>query len=233
MARPRTWARRIARWGIALLVLTLLAAVAWVFAIGWRPSDKDYQFQGIDVSEASGPIDWMTVHGADTGADFAYIRATYGADGRDTRFAQNWSDAYAADIRRGALHVYSLCRLAVDQANNFNTVVPEADDALPAAVSVDFSDDCPDRPERAVLVGEIERFMTMVEAHTGKPMLLMTTKRIEAAYRLSEAIPRPIWSVQDFFPPDYAARPWRMWRASDMRRVQGIQGAVHWDVVAR
>ena len=89
-----------------------------------------------------------------------------------------------------------------------------------------------DAPHIPVLIDEVKRFMTMVEAHTGKPMLLLTSKRVEAAYRLSEAIPRPIWSVQDFFPPDYATRPWRMWRASDMRRVQGIRGAVHWDVVA-
>ena len=123
------WGRRIGRWGIALAALALLAAIAWVFATGWRPSDKDYRFQGVDVSEADGPIDWMTVRGADTGADFAYIRATYGADGRDARFALNWSDANGADIRRGALHEYSLCRLAVDQANNFNTVVPAAADA--------------------------------------------------------------------------------------------------------
>ena len=224
--------RRVARLGIALVFMMLLGAAGWVFAISWRPSDKSYAFQGVDVSERNGPIDWMTLHGTGTGADFGYIRATYGADGRDTRFAANWSDAYAADVRRGAIHEYSLCRLAVDQANNFNTVVPPVSDALPAAVSIDFTGDCSDRPERSVLIGEVKRFMTMVEAHTGKPVLLMTSKRLEAAYRLSADIPRPVWSAQDFFPPDYAARPWRMWRANDMRRVEGMEGPVNWDVVA-
>jgi lysozyme len=107
MANSRTWGRRIARLGIALLFLILLGVAAWVFAISWRPSDKNYAFQGVDVSERNGPVDWMTLHGASTGADFGYIRATYGADGRDTRFATNWADAYAAGVRRGALHEYS------------------------------------------------------------------------------------------------------------------------------
>jgi lysozyme len=49
---------------------------------------------------------------------------------------------------------------------------------------------------------------------------------------VTAAIPRPVWAVQDFFPPDYAARPWRMWQANDMRRIDGVDGAVNWDVVA-
>ena len=37
--------------------------------------------------------------------------------------------------------------------------------------------------------------------------------------------------LKNRFKPDYAARPWRMWRASDFRRVEGVEGPVHWDVV--
>ena len=50
---------------------------------------------------------------------------------------------------------------------------------------------------------------------------------------MTSALDRPIWSAQNFFPPDYAARPWRMWRASDMRRIDGIDGPVNWDVVTK
>ena len=32
--------------------------------------------------------------------------------------------------------------------------------------------------------------------------------------------------------PDYAARPWRMWRASDRRHVEGAPGPINWDVAA-
>ena len=166
------------------------------------------------------------------GADFAYLRATAGAEVRDARFAANWADVYATGMRRGAMHGYSLCRLAADQANNFNTTVPRATDALPAVVMVDFTPDCPSRPERAVLLDELRRYITMVELHTGKPVLLKVAKPFDAAYRVTGAIPRPIWAVQNFFPPDYPARPWKMWQANDMRRIDGVDGPVHWDVVA-
>ena len=225
----RIWSRRIGLAGALGIVIALSAVVAWTFALSWRPTDK-YRFQGVDVSEEQGPIEWWTVKAG--GADFAYLRATSGADWRDTRFATNWADVYATGMRRGALHVYSLCRLAVDQANNFNTTVPRTSDALPAAVEIDFSEDCPSRPVRDVVLNELRRFLSMVEAHTGKPVLLKISKRFDATYQVTAAIPRPVWAVQDFFPPDYAARPWRMWQANDMRRIDGVDGAVNWDVVA-
>ena len=227
--RLRLWGRRIGRIGALGVVLALSGVVAWTFALSWRPSDK-YTFQGIDVSEEQGLIEWWTVKAG--GADFAYLRATSGADGRDARFAANWAEVYATGMRRGALHVYSLCRLAADQANNFNTTVPRSDDALPAAVAIDFSDDCTSRPVRDVVLVELRRFLAMVEQHTGKPVLMKVSKRFDSAYRVTAAIPRPVWAVQDFFPPDYAARPWRMWQANDMRRIDGVNGAVNWDVVA-
>ncbi len=226
----RLWGRRFGRAGALAVIIGLSAIVAWTFALSWRPSAISYPYQGVDVDESNGAIDWWTVRAG--GADFAYVRATYGGTGRDARFAANWADVYATGMRRGALHVYSICNLAVDQANNFNTTVPRDRDSLPAAVLIDFTVGCDSRPVPSVVIGELRRFMTMVEEHTRKPVLMKLSRRFDAAYGVSAAIPRPVWAVQDFFPPDYAARPWRMWQANDMRHVDGVSGAVNWDVVA-
>ncbi len=226
----RRWVRRTGRIWPLVLIAGLALVIGWSFALSWRPSATNYPFQGLDVDETRGPIDWWTVR-AD-GADFAYVRATMGSTGRDTRFAANWSDVYATGMRRGALHVYSICNLAADQANNFNTTVPRDRDALPAAVVLDFTEGCDSRPEQRIVIDELRRFMTMVEEHTGKPVLMKLSRRFDATYQISAAIPRPVWAVQDFFPPDYAARPWRMWQANDMRRIEGVSGPVNWDVVA-
>ena len=225
----RLWGSRIGRIGALVGVVGMVVVAAAALAIGWRPSDR-FRFQGVDVSDANGAIDWWTVKKG--GADFAYVRATDGADARDPRFEANWAGVYETGMRRGATHRYSICRLAADQANNFNTMVPRDRDALPAAVEIDFAADCVSRPERRIVVDELRRYLTMVEAHTGKPVLLKITKRFDAAYGVTAAVPRPVWAVQDFFPPDYPARRWRMWQASDMRRVDGIDGPVHWNVVA-
>jgi lysozyme len=231
MARPLALARRIGVWGWLAFVTVLFALALWQFALTWRPSASSYQFQGVDVSAANGTIDWPAVKAA--GADFAYIRATAGADQRDQSYEDNWRQAKAADIRTGAVHAYSLCRLAADQANNFNTMVAKSDDALPPAIEIDFSTDCETRPARDVVLEELRRFIVMVEAHTERPVILFVSRRFEATYTVTQALDRPIWSAGNFFPPDYAARPWRMWRASDMRRIDGISGPVNWDVVAK
>lgn len=208
----------------------MLAGMAWWAATRWHPAQRDYPIQGVLVSDDDGAVDWPTL--AAVPADFAYVRATIGAEARDPRFAENWRGAFAAGMRRGVVHAYSLCQLAADQARNLVTTVPRDEDALPAAVSLSFDDGCAARPDRAVLVGELGRFIAAVETHTGKPMLVRETPEVEAHYQLSTAIARPVWSVGRFFPPAYAARPWRVWEATDLRRVGGVAGPVRWLVVA-
>ncbi|MEN2785628.1 GH25 family lysozyme [Sphingomonas qilianensis] len=221
---------RIDRAAAIMVVLGLAAIALWIVARGWHPSDETYAFQGIDITAEQGTVHFPTV--AADGVDFVYLRATMGADGRDAQFPTYWADAEAAGMRRGALHVWSFCRSGADQANNFNTNVPRADDALPAAVLIDFTDACAARPPRDTVIAELTRFVMMVEAHTGTPMLLKIAAPVERRYQLSGAIDRPVWSMRNFVRPTYAVRPWRMWQASDMRRIDGLPGPIHWNVVA-
>ena len=222
--------RRLWLWGGLIVVAGAFALTVYLFAQSWRPSATTYRFQGVDVSAATGAIDWDAVKAA--GANFGYVVATDGVD-RDERFEDNWRGAAAADLRRGAIHAWSLCRLAADQANNFNTTVPRTDDALPPAVSLDFAPGCDARPARDVALEELRRFIVMVETHSERPVILFVSRAFDAHYRVTASLDRPVWSAQNFFPPEYAARPWRMWRASDMRRIDGVTGPVNWDVVAK
>ena len=221
--------RRRWLWGGLGVIAAVFALAAYLFAQSWRPATATYQFQGVDVSAANAAVDWDAVKAA--GADFAYVVATDGAD-RDARFEENWRGAAAADLRRGAIHNWSLCRPAADQANNFNTTVPRIGDALPPALSLDFTPGCDARPTRDVVLAELRRFIAMVETHSERPIILLVSRAFDGEYRITASFDRPIWSAQNFFAPDYAARPWRMWRASDMRRVDGVSGPVNWDVVA-
>ncbi len=113
-------------------------------------------------------------------------------------------------------------------------LVPSLDEdrELPVAVELRFDGDCPARPDRDVVIGELRRFLAAVETHTGKPTLLKVTRSFDAQYRVSEAIPRNLWAVQPLFPPDYFPRPWRVWQATSFRRVEGVERPINWDVVA-
>jgi lysozyme len=227
----RVLARRLRFLAVAAVLLGLAFFCAWLFVSNWRPSVKDFPVQGVDVSEAQGPIEWWTVR--NSGVRFAYIRATTGARNRDLRFAENWRWTFEAGIRRGAIHVFSLCRLAADQAGNFVSVVPRSDDQLPPALELDFQADCPARPDRDVVLGEINNFLAIAETHLGKPVTLRIARKFEARYRVSEDIDRRLWSRQLLFPPYYLARPWTIWQASGLRRVDGMSGPVNWNVMAR
>lgn len=222
--------RRLRILAAVAVALAVIAAGTWWLAGRWMPPRARFAVQGIDVSEANGAIDWPMVKARDV--DFAYARATAGAETRDVRFPDYWAGIAEAGMRRGAIHVFSLCAPAADQAGAFAAVVPRDPDALPAAIDLDFHDDCPARPARAVVLDEVRRTASTIETHSGKPVVLLVSPEFEGAYRMSEAIPRPIWVTGGYFEPDYAARPWRMWRSSTVRRVDGIEGPVNWDVVA-
>jgi lysozyme len=225
VSRSRAWLAA----GI-VVVLAIAAMFLWTKAVHWHPSRDKYPIQGLHVSAAQGDIAWNMVAARD--ADFAYIRATDGAL-RDPRFAENWKSAAEAGLRRGAIHHWSFCTPARDQANAFVTTVPRSRDALPAVLELTFSDECAERPTRAQAIAALTTFLRIAETHTGEPMLLKISKPVAKTYHPAQSFARPVWSARNFFTPDYAARPWRVWQATDFRRIDGINGPVAWDVVAR
>lgn len=222
-------------WGLGRFILIVVAialsgVAAWQYATRWQPSTDRYPVQGVDVSASDCVIDWNTVSAA--GADFAYVVATRGASERDPAFEANWRGAEAAGLRRGAIHVYSFCQPAREQANAFNTFVPSDAATLPVAIDISYDPSCAARPERAALVSDLKLLATTIETHMGKPVLLRVARAVESDYEISAALPRNLWATGNFIAPSYAARPWRLWRANDMRRVDGIDHPANWDVAA-
>lgn len=181
------------------------------------------------MSEADGAIDWAMVKARNV--DFVYARGTIGAAGRDARFSEYWAGLGEAGMRRGAIHVFSLCAAAAEQAGAFTATVPRDPTALPAAIDLDLHDDCPARPARQVVVDELRQLASIIETHSGKPVLLRVSPQFEAQYQVSDAIPRPVWAMRDFFEPDYGSRPWRIWRSSRVFRIDGVERPVSWNVV--
>jgi lysozyme len=221
--------RRLAWLMIILIVLALLAWLGWRIALGWAPSRDQYPLQGITVSEADGPLAWPTLKAMRT--DFAYIRASDGTEKRDARFQENLNGAKKQGIRAGAWHEYSLCRLASDQASAFVTTVPRNNDNLPPAISLAFHDNCKERPGRSLVLAELNTLINQIESHAGKQAILRITPEFEDAYRISEGISRTVWLTGNYFPPDYAVKPWVMWQANAMHKIKGAPDPVRWNVV--
>lgn len=222
---------RYYRWGaLSLLVLFCLFA-GWRYGITWTPSREEYPVQGLIVSEANGAPEWPRL-GA-TGVDFAYITASEGAGRRDAQFAASLDAVQQAGIRYGALHHFDICKSAAGQAALFITTVPRSEKALPPAVQLDFLESCTARPNRAYILSELATFLGQIEAHSGSPAILLLDPDFEEEYEVSKSIDRTIWAEGNWFLPDYTARPWVMWTASKMRRIDGVNGPVRWAVMRK
>ncbi|MGK2910554.1 MAG: GH25 family lysozyme [Sphingobium sp.] len=215
----------------ALLVLIAAATFCgWLYAIRWAPSRAEYPMQGLSVSESNGSIDWRTVRARH--ADFAYVLATAGAGRRDHAYVTNWTGARDAGLRYGAVHMFNLCDRAEDQATLFVATVPRDSAALPPVVRLGFTPNCTRRPGRDKLLSELNTFLNLIEKHAGQRAVVRLSKDFEEQYQIGSGIYRTLWLERNFLAPDYAGRPWVMWTASDMRRLDGIDAPVEWDVVA-
>jgi lysozyme len=218
------------------IVLTSLALIAVSSAAvagdgGWRPSERRYPYQGVDVSHHQGHIAWAKLRGQ--GVDFAYIKATEGADHVDRRFWINWNAAHRAGIHRGAYHFFRLCGTGRAQAVNFVRNVPFDAAALPPAIDLEFPGNCSRRPSLAKVHKELGEFLRIVEASYGKRAVLYLTRRFDRDYRISAAFERRLWLRSLHSEPSFGARPWAIWQVSNVRRLHGVNGHVDWNVAAR
>ncbi len=217
------------RLGAIALAVALGAFVLWRVVIGWTPSLDDYPMQGVVVDASNGEPVWSTL--AATGVDFAYLTATVGDKIRDASYASNLEAISDVGIRYGALHIFDICRLATDQATLFITTVPRSPIALPPAVALDYSKTCASKPDRALILSEVSTFLSQIEAHAGKPAVLLLAPDFEKQYRISAAVDRNVWLERTWLLPDYAAKPWVMWTANTARNIDGVDGRVRWVVV--
>jgi len=214
--------------GGALAILLLAPLLTSLYAPHWHPSDRTYPRQGIDVSHYQGRIDWAALPAQ--GVDFAYIKASEGGDLRDETFAANWAGARRAGIARGAYHYFTMCRPGAEQAANFIAAVPADPDALPPAIDVEDLGPCPHAIAAADFRAELAAFIGLVEAHYGRPVRLYLTEEFDRLYDVSAHFDRPLWLRSIFWKPDFGARPWALWQASNVRRLDGIRGRVDWNV---
>ena len=215
---------------LLLLALVGLAAVLWFRASGWQPSRAEYPVQGALVGEGDGPIDFNALRA--TGADFVYIEASHGAEGRDAMFPRNLAAVTDAGVPHGVVHAYDPCVPAERQAANFVTIVPRDEELLPPAIALSKpASECGDAIIEAGLESELTTFINQVEGHAGKPVVLKVSPEFEAEYGIAVRIERNLWLERDFVEPDYAGRPWTLWSATSYLRGESGDSALRWVVV--
>ena len=219
--------------GKVLLIAVILAAVLLLTLVllRWRgllllshESDPDqWEVFGVDVSSYQGVVDWEIL--ADQGVDFAFIKATEGSSLQDRQFSANWAGAQAAGVRTGAYHFLSYDSPGETQAENFISMVPLTDGALPPVVDIEFYgqylENPPDREQvRSILNPLLER---LEEYYGVKPILYVTYRSYYRYLAGGGYGDYPIWCSSPVVFP--LVPGWDFWQYSHTARLEGYYGS--------
>ena len=219
-------------WIEAVLFIALLGMGAWLWwtTREWEPARAEYPVQGVLTGEAEGMIDLSALRSAR--ADFVYLEASRGGEGRDAVFGLNLAALAGTGIRHGAVHAYDPCVPAERQAANFVTIVPRDADLLPPAIALGkLASECGDPVVEAAVESELTTFINQVEGHMGQPVVLKVSPEFEEATRIASRIERNLWLESDFIEPDYAGRPWTLWTANSRAKNPVSGEPMRWVVV--
>ena len=210
-----------------ICALLLSACAAFEFP---DPTPDDFAIHGIDVSRYQGDIDWRRVKRA--GTEFAWIKATEGCDYVDPKFMENWNQARAAGVPRGAYHFYYFCRPVEEQISWFIQNVPVDPTALPPVLDMEWnahSKTCRERPPRDQVIRDMRKFLEAVEAHYGKEPVIYSSVDFHRDRLVGAKHHYDFWLRSVASHPDrkYERRGnWVFWQYTATGRVDGVDGNV-------
>lgn len=222
---------RILRRTVLVLLIIGAALLLGFFLLRWRglilysheSNPEQWEVFGVDVSSYQGVVDWHTL--ARQGVDFAFIKATEGSLLQDKQFTVNWTGAAEAGVRSGAYHFLSYDSPGETQADNFISLVPVTEGALPPVVDIEFYGEYLDNPPpKAQVQAILDPLLEKLEAHYGvKPILYVTYRSYYSYLTDAKYASYPVWcSSPTVFP---LVPGWDFWQYSHSARLEGYQGA--------
>ena len=192
--------------------------------------------KGIDVSYAQGDIDWKKV--ADSGVDFAIIRAARGRAGKnnqmkeDDYFRQNIEGAQANGIDVG-VYFYSYATSVAEikeEARFFVDVIKGYKIQYP--VILDLEEEFQGKIGKKKLTQMIEAFFEILMENRYFPMLYSYKGWIEAYLDMKEIDKFALWLAQVSDKVTYDGG-YYIWQYSFTGKVDGIKGNVDLDISYR
>lgn len=211
---------------LILLMFVCLFGINEVFAFG--PSD-DRIYQGIDVSEWQGNIDFNQVREA--GIEAVYIRSSEGSDYIDHYFESNYVKAREAGLKIGFYH-YVTARTVEEgrqQARFFASVISSKEVDLRLAMDFESFGN--------LSVNEIndisEAFLTTLEEITEKEVVIYSdASNARDIFSRELADTYPIWVAEYFVNEPSDNGKWETWvgfQYTDRGRISGISDSVDRD----
>ncbi len=237
------WLRALPLWWIAAVIcfatIALFPIIHYLLSFSFylfpvsHPSS--YTIRGIDISHYQESINWKRLRGADMDDEpvtFVIIKATEGADLKDTYFQHNIQEARKHGMTVGAYHFLTPTATAQAQAKFFIELVELQPGDLPPVL--DIEDEArwlsvyEDKSEIKRIALE---WLSIVERHYGvRPILysslgfrrnLLDDTRFDAY---------PFWMAHYYVDTPSQDIPWTFWQHTDRGRLPGIRGPVDCNV---
>lgn len=209
-----------------LIVMLLVSIVIPVFA--FPPSDDEI-YEGIDVSEWQGTIDFEEV--AESGIDIVYIRASEGTDYVDPYFRENYENAKVNGLKTGFYH-YLTARTVEEakaEAEFFVANIKGTEPECKLAMDFESFDDL-----SVEEINEISKvFLERVQELSGKECIIYSDA-YNAREVFDEELARKyaIWVADYFVEEPENNGKWSSWvgfQFTDRGRINGIDGNVDRD----
>jgi len=185
---------------------------------------------GIDVSDWQGQINWSSVK-AD-GYSFAHAKATQGAAGTQTTFAQNYSEIAATGMLRGAYHRFEFGADPTQQAKHFLGTANPGPGDLPPMIDLEL----PPSGSARDAVAAVRAFLSIVEnAIKAKTIIYLGFYFWRDSLASTDAFSdNPLWLANYTTADQPTALPssWStltLWQYSSKGNIAGINGAVDLD----
>lgn len=198
-------------------------------------SKSSSNIKGIDVSHHQGNIDWLMA--AESGIQFAYIKATEGVGYIDPAFRRNATGAPAVGLKVGFYHYArpETGNSPVQEAESFASAVNGLKSDLPHVL--DLEDDKDHKVSAlgaAFLTNWAYEWLAEVRKRTGHKVMLYTGGSFARSYCGSKLAEFPLWIAHYGVDTPMANNTWRKWSmfqyASD-GKVPGISGKVDMNVM--
>ena len=192
------------------------------------PPSTSTVYDGIDVSEWQGEIDWERV--SNSGISIAYIRASEGSGYVDPDAIRNYNGAKEAGIKVGFYHYLTATTVseAIEQANFFVSVIQNLN--VDCRLAMDFENF---QGLDTYEINQISQaFLEEVERVSGKKTIIYSDA-YNAAYTFSEELASeyPIW-VADYYVSEPGNGNWIAWdgfQYTDEGKISGIEDYVDRD----
>jgi len=214
---------------ILISICTIIFVCALCIEVSAFSPSSSILYEGIDVSEWQGKIDWASVKSA--GIKVAYIRASEGNNYIDPDAIRNYNGAKENGIKVGFYHYLTARNQseAIEQATFFISVIKGLN--VDCRLAMDFESFGDLSLNEINLIAQT--FLEEVENLSGKNVIIYSDA-YNAANTFSEELASqyPIW-VADYYVTEPGNGRWEVWdgfQYTDEGRITGIEGYVDRDL---